>query len=82
MFFFRGGQAIMIRSKLTTKARTAIPPRVCAALGLKAGDVLVYEIVRRRVILSKAGCAGGAGDPFRAFHEWRSEADAKAYGKL
>ena len=54
----------MNRSKLTTKARTAIPRRVRAAPDLKAG------------------CAGRAGDPFRAFHEWRSEADAKAYGKL
>ncbi len=72
----------MITSKLTTKAQTTIPRPVRAALGLRAGDALVYEIDDRRVIVTKASQAGKADDPFRTFHEWSSEADAIAYGKL
>lgn len=72
----------MITSKLTTKAQTTIPQPVRAALGLQAGDALVYEIADRRVILTKASRGGKADDPFRTFHEWSSEADARAYGKL
>lgn len=72
----------MITSKLTTKAQTTIPQPVRAALGLKAGDALVYEIDERRVILSKASDAAKPDDPFRTFSEWHSEADEKAYGKL
>ena len=72
----------MITSKLTTKAQTTIPQPVRAALRLKAGDELVYEIVEERVILTKAHKGGKADDPFRTFTEWASEADAKAYGKL
>ncbi len=72
----------MITSKLTTKAQTTIPQPVRAALGLKAGDALVYEIDEQRVILSKASDAAKPDDPFRTFHEWHSEADEKAYGKL
>ena len=72
----------MITSKLTTKAQTTIPQPVRAALGLRAGDALVYEIDDRRVILTKASQGGKADDPFRSFHEWSTEADAQAYGKL
>jgi antitoxin PrlF len=72
----------MITSKLTTKAQTTIPQPVRAALRLRAGDELVYELDDQRVILTKAGRSGKTDDPFRTFHEWSSEADAKAYGKL
>ena len=72
----------MITSKLTTKAQTTIAQPVRAALGLRAGDALVYEIADRRVIVTKASQAGKADNPFRTFHEWSSAADAKGYGKL
>jgi antitoxin PrlF len=72
----------MITSKLTTKAQTTIPRPVRAALHLQSGDELVYEIDDQRVILTKARSSGKTDDPFRTFHEWSSEADAKAYGKL
>ena len=72
----------MITSKLTSKAQTTIPQPVRAALHLQAGDQLVYEIDDQRVILTKARSSGKTDDPFRTFHEWSSEADAKAYGKL
>ena len=72
----------MITSKLTTKAQTTIPQPVRAALRLAAGDELLYEIVDQRVILTKASRGGNTDDPFRAFSEWNSAADTKAYGKL
>ncbi len=72
----------MIISKLTSKAQTTIPQPVRAALHLKPGDELVYEIVDQRVILTKAKRGGQTDDPFRTFDEWGSEADEKAYAKL
>lgn len=72
----------MITSKLTTKAQTTIPRPVRAALRLKAGDELIYEIGDKSVTLTKANRNRKTDDPFRAFHEWNSEADTKAYGNL
>ena len=71
----------MITSKLTSKAQTTIPAPVRAALRLKAGDELVYNIKGERVILTKAG-RGPLDDPFAAFDEWDSEADRQAYADL
>ena len=72
----------MITSKLTSKAQTTIPHPGRAALRLEPGDELIYEIVDRRVVLTKASRGGQTDDPFRTFSEWNSAADAKAYGKL
>lgn len=71
----------MITSKLTAKARTTIPRPVLAALKLREGDELAYEIKGDRVILTKAGKDTG-DDPFRIFDEWNSDADRKAYAGL
>lgn len=71
----------MLSSKLTSKAQTTIPQPVRVALRLEPGDQLLYEIADQRVILTKAG-SGGKTDSFRTFHEWSTEADAKAYTKL
>jgi antitoxin PrlF len=72
----------MITSKLRTKGQTTIPQPVRAALRLRAGDELIYEIVDQRVILAKGSRGGKTDDPFRTFHEWNSAEDTKAYGKL
>ena len=72
----------MITSKLTSKAQTTIPQPVRAALRLKEGDELLYQIEENRVILTKAREGKEADDPFRTFGEWNSEADKKAYGDL
>jgi len=72
----------MITSKLTTKEQTTVPRPVRAALRLRAGDELMYEIVDQHVILTKVGRGKKTVDPFRMFHEWNSAADAKVYGKL
>lgn len=72
----------MITSKLTSKAQTTVPQPVRAALGLKAGDLLLYEVVQDQVILRKSPAAPVRDDPFGAFDEWHTAADEKAYGQL
>ncbi len=72
----------MITSKLTSKAQTTIPQPIRAALRLREGDELVYEIQGDRVVLSKAQQLRDGDDPFRTFSEWDSPADRKAYGTL
>lgn len=72
----------MITSKLTSKSQTTIPQPIRAALRLREGDQLVYEIEGDRVVLSKATQARDGDDPFRTFSEWDSPADRKAYGDL
>jgi antitoxin PrlF len=71
----------MITSKLTSKAQTTIPQPVRAALGVREGDELVYEISGSRVVLSKRQRTA-KDDPFRTFEEWDSEADRRAYARL
>ena len=71
----------MITSKLTSKAQTTIPQPVRAALRLRAGDEIAYEIEAGRVIVTRAGQDAG-DDPFGTFDEWHSAADRAAYGKL
>lgn len=72
----------MIVSKLTSKAQTTIPQPVRAALRLEPGDKLLYEIIDRQVILTKARRGTTTDDPFRTFEEWSSEADNEAYADL
>lgn len=72
----------MIVSKLTGKGRTTIPQSVRIALHLRPGDKLAYEIVGQRAILTKKSRSKKSDDPFRTFHEWSSDADAKAYADL
>ena len=72
----------MITSRSTSKARTTIPRSVRAALQLKEGDHLVYQIDGERVILSKVQLNRVEDDPFRAFSEWDTQADNEAYAKL
>lgn len=71
----------MIVSKLSTKAQTTIPQSVRAALGVREGDELVYQISGDRVTLSKRQRVE-KDDPFLMFEEWDSEADRAAYAKL
>lgn len=73
----------MIISKLTAKAQTTIPQPVRAALGLRAGDEVIYQIDGYRVTLTRrADVSGVAEDPFATFEEWNSDADRRAYGDL
>ena len=71
----------LVTSKLTSKAQTTIPAPVRAALGIRPGDEIVYEIDGDRVVLRKVD-RGTADDPFATFEEWSSAADQRAYGRL
>jgi antitoxin PrlF len=71
-----------ITSKLTSKARTTIPRPIRAALSLREGDKLVYEIQGDGVVLARARQVGRDDHPFRVFSEWGSEADRQVYGCL
>ena len=71
----------MITSKLTSKAQTTIPLPVRAALQLREGDEIGYQINGDHVILVRVG-SNSVEDPFSTFHEWGSEADRRAYAKL
>ncbi len=67
--------------KLVGKTQTTIPRPVREALSLQAGDELEYRLDEGRVILAKHN-AEPMDDPFRAFDEWHSDADAAAYADL
>ncbi len=71
----------MVKSKLSTKARTTIPQVVRDALDLKVGDELAFKLEADRVILTKA-TTSPADNSFVTFDEWQSEADRKAYAIL
>jgi antitoxin PrlF len=73
--------ALMITSKITSKAQTTIPQPVRSALHIREGDELAYQIEGDHVILTKAK-PEPIDDPFATFHEWASEADRRAYGDL
>jgi antitoxin PrlF len=72
----------MVESKLTSKAQTTIPAPVRAALSLREGDELLYEIDGGRVIVTKVKRKQDGEDPFSTFEEWNSKADRHAYGRL
>jgi antitoxin PrlF len=72
----------VITSRLTSSARTTIPRPIRAALRLREGDKLAYEILGDRVVLSKALPLRNGYDPFSTFNEWESAADRKAYASL
>jgi antitoxin PrlF len=59
----------VIKSKLTSKAQTTIPQPIRAALRLREGDELVYEIQGDRVVLSKGAQVRDSDDPFTTFSE-------------
>lgn len=70
----------MIAGKLSTKGQTTVPLAVRRALGLSAGDGLVWRIeADGRVVVRRAA---PADDPFACFDEWAGEADSRAYAGL
>ncbi len=71
----------MITSKLSSKGQTTIPLAVRAALDLKKGDEIAYEIKENLILLTKVS-AGPVHNPFVTFDEWDSEADREAYANL
>jgi antitoxin PrlF len=67
----------MIQSRITSKAQTTIPRAVRAALGIKEGDLLDYEIADGKVILRRAKpSADPFENPFATFTEWADDLDS------
>lgn len=73
----------MILTRITTKAQTTVPRAVRLALGLAAGDELVWKIDGDSVNLARAH---DEADPFvnnfSTFTEWASDADCAAFDNL
>lgn len=68
----------MIATRLTAKSQTTVPRAVRAALGLRPGDTLTYEIDGDRVILRRRPTPASDGfiGNLVSFAEWSSEEDA------
>ena len=67
----------MIQSRITSKAQTTIPRAVRAALGVREGDLLSYEIEGDRVVLKRAKPSlDPFENPFAAFTEWADDFDS------
>jgi antitoxin PrlF len=84
---FLPGTISVITSKLTSKAQTAIPQLVRAALGVKEGDELAYAIEDGRVVITEAPPklprkGDPLEDPFATFWEWDTEEDEQAFADL
>lgn len=71
----------MIVGRITAKSQVTVPRAVRLALGLEAGDDLVWEIDGDRVIVAKAGIGDDAVADFGSFTEWADELDS-AYDNL
>ncbi len=74
----------MLASTITIKGQTTIPAEVRKVLGLRPGDLVSFEIVDHKAVLTKV-------DPFdRMYHralsntlsEWDSSEDDEAYNDL
>lgn len=67
----------MIESRISSKSQTTVPRAVRAALGLREGDRLAYQIEGDRVVMTRAvSSADPFEHPFATFTEWADELDA------
>jgi len=72
----------MIVGKVTAKSQITVPKAVRQALGIRAGDELVWEIEGDHVVLAKARAEDGFVNNFAMFTEWASAADCEAFDNL
>jgi AbrB family looped-hinge helix DNA binding protein len=79
----------VLHSKLTSKGQTTIPGRVRAALNLKPGDQIAYELEEGRVTLrvhpgakALAGILGGKKGKGLSFAEIRASAAASTKAEM
>ena len=72
----------MIHGRVTSKSQTTIPRAVRAALDIREGDSIAYEIDGDRVILTRARALRDPFvNPFAGFTEWADDLDS-AYDDL
>ena len=66
--------------RISADSQLLVPPEVLAALGLSAGDPVLFVVQDGMIVL------GRVDDPFinptATFTEWASEADCRAYDNL
>jgi AbrB family looped-hinge helix DNA binding protein len=78
------GDSIMQVSRITSKGQTTIPVEIRQTLHLKAGDILNFEVVDHKVILSKLGSLDT--ELYHALSatlsEWESPEDNEAFNDL
>jgi bifunctional DNA-binding transcriptional regulator/antitoxin component of YhaV-PrlF toxin-antitoxin module len=66
----------MIHARLTPETLIAIPAEVRAALDLKAGDFVGYDIEHGVAVLKKINPNDPFDNPFVTFTEWADELDS------
>lgn len=71
----------VLRSRVTDDGRTTLPASLRARLGLREGDDVVFVQEGDRFYVARAD-AVAEDDPYVAFGEWASAADAEGYAAL
>lgn len=81
---YTAGMETLARAKLTKKYQATVPEEIRKALGLKAGDVVVYELVGSKVFVRRELPQDREylEAISKTLSEWDSEEDQEAYGKL
>lgn len=72
----------MIKNELDKGPEGTVECHVRAALSLARGDGCCHDVEVTRMILAEVREVGLVCDPFRAFSEWGSHADCRAYRGL
>lgn len=74
----------MIATKLTSKYQATIPLEIRKKLSLGKGDLLVFEIKNKSVVVKKATGADAKylSSIQKTLNEWESENDCESYDEL
>lgn len=72
----------MIVGKITAKAQTTVPLAVRRALGLQAGDDVLWEVEGATAFITKASAPERFIPDFSTFTEWADELDCAAFDRL
>lgn len=74
----------MALTKVTSKGQVTIPRKVRASLGIRAGDVLRFQVQGNRAVVAKVASAedGELKALEATLEEWLSPADDAAYRDL
>ena len=67
----------MIHSRVTSKAQVTVPREIRKALGIEAGDELVWSVEGGRAVVERVSRSRDPFiNPFAAFTEWADELDS------
>ena len=74
----------MLASKLTSKCQATIPAKVRKVLGIRAGDVIAFEVEDGTVVIHpvKPLDVQYARAAVATLSEWETGEDEEAYGQL